>query len=69
MYHYFVSYSFSNSTGKGWGFGYTEAIMDKPLTTIEEIHELNKLLSEKLPDLCNIIIVNFQLLRVESEAK
>ena len=69
MYHYFVSYSFSNSAGKGFGVGYTEAIMDEPLTTIEEIHELNKKLSEKLSNLSNIIILNFQLLRVEAEAK
>lgn len=69
MYHYFVSYSFSNSACTGLGFGYTEVSMDKPLITIEAIHALNQKLSESFTDVSNIVILNFQLLRVESEAK
>lgn len=69
MFHYFVSYTFSDSTGNGIAFGYAEVTIGKPLTTIEAINEVGKKLTEKLPDLSNIVILNFQLLRKESDAQ
>ena len=62
MYHYFVSYSYQ------YGFGHCDVARDTPITSIEDINEMVKDLQIQF-NLSNIVILNFQLLRKESDAE
>jgi len=59
-YYYFVSY-FGDNMNKGNG----EVIMDVPLDDYSDIKRIQIQLNKKHPELGRVVIMNFQLLKIE----
>ena len=68
MYYYFVSYTFSDPSARGNGFGNMGVKANKLITSMDDLQEVVDKLSEQMPNFSNFIILNFQLLREEPNA-
>ena len=68
IFHYFVSYTFSTSYFYYFGVACTEFQTNKEITSFEDIQEIAKLIQEIYENEdTRIVILNYQLLRVEEE--
>lgn len=64
IYHYFISYFCRNEIGE-IAPGFIEAAINMPITSMNDIITMKKKIEEENSESRDVIIMNYQLLRVE----
>lgn len=62
---YFCSYTCQQKNSNGMGYGNNSVGLSSPITTHEDIEDIQRHLLTLMPHLQKLIILHFQLLRVE----
>ncbi len=63
-YIYFVSIAYKRSDGIA-GHGRGEQILDEPITTLDQIKQIEQNAKDFDPGIDGVVVINFQLLRTE----